>query len=78
MTWQSYCLTVIHYNNKENDTMKMDEALKQINSDGATITSIFYVSDSSQVCVVFESKPDFAATKKFLGIKDKEQNDERA
>jgi len=52
----------------------MDEALKQFNEDGATITGMFYVADSSQVCIVFEKRPDFAATKKFLVVKDKDED----
>lgn len=56
------------------DVPDTGEALTQINEDGDKINGMLYAADSSQVLLVTEKKPDFAATKKFLGLKDKEDD----
>jgi hypothetical protein len=55
----------------------MSEALEQINEDNEQIVGMFYLTDSSQVCIVVQ-KNDLSTFKKFVGHKDQDEKEDRA
>jgi hypothetical protein len=59
------------------DVPSLGECLEQINEDQDKIVSVFYVADSSQVCVITEKRPDVTSFRKFIG-KDQDKKEDRA
>jgi hypothetical protein len=55
---------------------ELNEALERINEDGDRIVSAVHTSDSAQMVIIVEKKPDFNSLKEKLGIKD--HQDKRA
>lgn len=56
------------------DMPDMQTALEEINSSGDKIIGTFYLSDSAQVCLLIETRPDISSFKKLIG-KDRKKDD---
>lgn len=64
------------YDHYLTDPTDIEECLSQISENGETIISTTYLTDSNQLFILVEKKPDFKSVKKFLGVKEKEQEEE--